>query len=143
MKVFVAIWCVLIAAIGNCHAQTTYKRSDGFSGTSLHSRGSLELSMRDRQETTKEICYNSPIPSGWIKVNDIWDPTRCGNFTSISYNVYIISRYDIRPVNSQMEVCWDAPTPAGWANTGVRWDPTRCGSPKTESSNIKTITRIK
>lgn len=89
-----------------------------------------------------EICAGSPIPAGWIKVNDRWDPTRCGNPTSIVYNVWTIERFDSRPVGSVMEVCAGAPTPTGWVDVTTRWDPTRCGHPSSIIHNVKQIRRV-
>ncbi len=90
----------------------------------------------------QDICSGSPVPAGWIKTNDHWDPTKCGNPTSIVYNVWTISRFDNRPVGSIMDVCADAATPAGWADVGTRWDPTSCGHPTDIVQNIKQIKRL-
>lgn len=34
------------------------------------------------------VCAGSPIPDGWIKVNDHWNPNMCGNPGNIVYNVW-------------------------------------------------------
>jgi hypothetical protein len=41
-----------------------------------------------------DICSSSPVPDGWIRVNDHWDPTRCGSPSSLVYNVCTIERYN-------------------------------------------------
>jgi len=89
-----------------------------------------------------DICYDSPIPSGWIKVNDYYNPTSCGNPRQISYNVYQIRKYDELPKNSILEVCYDATMPAGWVINSKKWDPTRCGHFNQNSNNIFIIIKI-
>lgn len=90
-----------------------------------------------------DICANSPVPAGWIKVNDHWDPTICGRPTSIVYNVWTIQRYDNKPVGTYLTVCAQAPTPSGWVLVDTRWDPTRCGYPhSTIVRNMKQIKRV-
>jgi hypothetical protein len=92
----------------------------------------------------KEICATSPVPAGWIKVNDRWDPTICGRPTSIVYNVWAIQRYDNQPVGTYMTVCAQAPTPSGWVLVDTHWDPTRCGYPhSTIVHNMKQIKRVR
>ena len=90
----------------------------------------------------QSICSSSPIPWGWIIVNDSWDPTRCGNPTSTTYNVRTIERYDNRPKGSTMKVCSYSPTPEGWTDVDSAWDPTSCGHPTSISNNMKTIRRL-
>ena len=89
-----------------------------------------------------DICANSPVPNGWIKTNDYWDPTRCGNPSRITYNVWTIERFDNQPVGSVMNVCAGAPTPNGWVIVNTSWDPTRCGHPAMITPNIKQIRRL-
>ena len=89
-----------------------------------------------------DICCGSSVPSGWIKVNDHWDPTRCGDPSSIVYNVCTIQRYDNKPVGSVLNVCADAPTPGGWVVVNTSWNPTRCGHPSSIVHNMKQIRRI-
>lgn len=92
--------------------------------------------------TRMRICAGSPVPTGWIKVNDKWSPTSCGNPTSIVYNVWIIERYDNKPVGTQMSVCASAPTPPGWVVVNKFWSPTRCGHPSAIVNNMKRIRRV-
>ena len=92
----------------------------------------------------QEICRNGPVPAGWIEVNDRWDPTVCGKPNFITYNVWILWRYDVWPVGSQLFVCSSAPTPSGWQQIETHWDPTACGRPQsTTVKNIKTIKRLR
>jgi len=88
------------------------------------------------------ICSSSPVPAGWIKVNDHWNPTICGNPPTIVYNVLTIERFDNRAVGSVMTVCSSAPTPGGWVEVNNHWDPTRCGHPPTIVNNMKQIRRV-
>lgn len=88
------------------------------------------------------ICAGSPVPVGWIKTNDHWDPTKCGMPTNSStYNIWTITRYDNSPVGTVMDVCANAPIPDGWMDVGTRWDPTACGYPTTVTQNIRQIKR--
>lgn len=75
------------------------------------------------------ICAGSPMPSGWIKVNDNWNPGMCGNPTSIVYNVWTIERYSDYPIGFTMNVCACAPTPAGWVDVNVFWNHWRLTGP--------------
>lgn len=90
----------------------------------------------------QQICYTSDVPSGWIKVDDRWDPTRCGNPTSIVYNVWVIRKYIDLPVGTVLNVCASASTPSGWVEINTRWDPTSCGHPSRITQNISVIRRI-
>ena len=91
---------------------------------------------------TKTICANSPIPEGWIKVGDRWNPTMCGKPTTIVFNVWTIQRYDNLPVDSRLTVCAAAPTPSGWVDVSTSWNPTMCGNPNEEVENVKVIQRV-
>ena len=64
------------------------------------------------------------MPAGWIKTNDSWNPTSCGNPSEITYNVCTITQYANLPLDSQLTVCADAPGPNGWVVTNTAWDPT-------------------
>jgi hypothetical protein len=88
------------------------------------------------------ICRGSPIPLGWIKVNDDWSPTSCGNPSSLTYNVWYIERYDDKPVGSTMRVCSSASTPPGWVDINYDWSPTSCGHPSSITNNVKYIRRV-
>jgi len=88
------------------------------------------------------ICRGSPVPEGWIMVNDHWSPTSCGNPTSITYNVWTIERYSGRPIGSTMRVCAGAETPEGWVEIDRTWSPTRCGHPTSITNNVKVIRRV-
>jgi len=89
-----------------------------------------------------DICASGPIPAGWIKVNDHWNPTSCGNPSSIVYNVITIERFNDKPIGSLMGVCAAAPTPNGWVDVDTRWEPTACGHPANIVHNMKTIRRV-
>ncbi len=89
-----------------------------------------------------DICCGSAVPGGWIKTNDHWNPTICGNPGRIVYNVCTISRYDNKPIGARMTVCASAPTPPGWVIVDKFWNPTKCGHPRYISNNMKVIKRV-
>src|SRR5688572_3111824 len=80
-------------------------------------------------EDRVEICGDSEVPRGWVKINDRWNPTKCGSPTKIIYNVWEIERVTNKPVGAEMEVCADTTTPPGWAVINSTWVPTKCGQP--------------
>lgn len=89
---------------------------------------------------TMKMCAG-PIPKGWFKTSDEWDPNSCGKPTSISYNIFTIERYEKKPVGAEMTIC-NQTLPAGWIKTGQRWDPTCCGHPTSNSNNVIIVKRI-
>jgi hypothetical protein len=93
--------------------------------------------------TTMQICAGSPIPNGWIKTDDSWSPTSCGNPTDIIYNVWTITQYSNLPVGSTLNVCAGAPIPTGWVKVNTSWNPTSCGHPAHNIDNVQTIRRVK
>lgn len=90
----------------------------------------------------QKICCGDPIPQGWIKTNDEWNPTVCGNPTYLVYNVCTITRYDNMSIGQQLSVCADAPTPVGWVTVNTMWVPTNCGHPSIIVHNMKIIRRL-
>jgi len=92
--------------------------------------------------TRMSICASSPIPDGWIKVDDFWSPTTCGNPGNITYNVWVIERYSNKPRGAVMDVCASAATPDGWVERGTAWRPNRCGHPNNITQNVKLIQRV-
>jgi hypothetical protein len=94
------------------------------------------------ERRTMQICAGSPVPNGWIKVDDDWSPTSCGSPTSITYNVWTIETFNDKPLETTMEVCSVAPTPRGWVEVDSFWSPTRCGHPTAIVHNIKRIRRV-
>ena len=86
-------------------------------------------------------CSGDAVPSGFIKVNDDWDPTQCGNPSSITRNVSTYQRYDNRPIGTTLTVCASAGAPAGWVDGSASWDPNKCGHPSSSTNNMKLITR--
>src|SRR5277367_1767871 len=61
---------------------------------------------------TETVCA-AQVPSGWIKVDDAWNPTTCGNPTTKTYNVWIIREYAGEPIGAVMTVC-NGRAPEGW-----------------------------
>ena len=94
-------------------------------------------------ETRESCCSETPAP-GFVKVNDDWNPNKCGNPSSITRNVCFFQRYDNKPVGTTLNVCSSATVPAGWVKVvnSENWDPTRCGSPSSNTSkNVMLIQR--
>jgi hypothetical protein len=89
---------------------------------------------------TESICAGQ-VPSGWIKVDDAWNPTTCGNPTSKTYNVWMIAQYSEKPIGFVMVAC-NGSAPAGWVIVGTTWNPTSCGHPTTNQKNVMTIKRL-
>lgn len=91
----------------------------------------------------QSVCAQSPIPAGYILVDDCWDPTRCGQPAAITNNVWVIQRYSAQPVGAVLTVCASAPTPAGWVEIDRSWNPNACGHPSSPSDNVKRIQRVR
>jgi hypothetical protein len=89
---------------------------------------------------TESVCTGQ-VPSGWIKVDDAWNPTSCGNPTSRTYNVWMIAQYSEKPIGSVMLAC-NGPAPSGWVIVGTAWNPTTCGHPIANQQNVMTIKRL-
>jgi membrane-bound ClpP family serine protease len=89
---------------------------------------------------TVTVCA-SQVPSGWIKVDDAWNPTTCGNPTTKSYNVWIIREYAGEPIGAVMTVC-NGRAPEGWVVVATRWNPTACSHPITNQKNVMVIQRL-
>lgn len=102
-------------------------------------REPAELAGKDRGE----ICDTDRLPRGWLKVDDRWSPTQCGDPPTIVYNVWVVERHTNKPVGAEMEVCSDAPTPAGWVEVSARWNPAACGHPAGIVDNVKRIKRVR
>lgn len=88
----------------------------------------------------QNVCAGS-VPSGWIKINDHWSPTTCGNPTRIIYNVWTIERYDTKPKGATMNAC-NGIVPNGWSKIGGNWSPASCGHPTRITKNVMTIKRL-
>ena len=89
---------------------------------------------------TQNVCAGS-VPGGWIKINDAWNPTVCGNPTSITYNVWIIQQFTDQPLGAIIHAC-KGTVPPGWAIVDTAWNPTVCGHPTTLQSNVMAIKRL-
>jgi hypothetical protein len=89
---------------------------------------------------TQNVC-TGPVPPGWIKINDAWNPTVCGNPATITYNVSSIQQLDDHPIGAVIHVCKGA-VPSGWAVVGTDWNPTVCGHPAAKQSNVMAIRRL-
>jgi len=89
---------------------------------------------------TESVCAGQ-LPSGWIKVDDAWNPTTCGNPTRKTYNVWMIEQLTDKPIGFVMLAC-NGPAPSGWVIVGTAWNPTACGRPITNQKNVMTIKRL-
>jgi hypothetical protein len=90
--------------------------------------------------TTQNVCAGS-VPTGWIKINDAWNPTVCGNPATITYNVWIIQQLSDQPPGAVLHAC-KGTVPSGWAIVGTAWNPTVCGHPTSNQSNVMAIKRL-
>lgn len=89
---------------------------------------------------TQNVCAGS-APSGWIKINDAWNPTVCGNPATITYNVWTLQQLSDQPVGAFIHACRGT-VPSGWAVVGTAWNPTVCGHPATNQPNVMVIKRL-
>jgi hypothetical protein len=89
---------------------------------------------------TQNVCPGS-VPAGWIKINDAWNPTVCGNPRTIIYNVWTIQQLSDQPIGAVIHAC-KAEVPSGWAMVGTGWNPTVCGHPGTNQPNVMAIKRL-
>jgi len=89
---------------------------------------------------TQNVCGGS-VPAGWIKINDAWNPTVCGNPTNITYNVWTIEQFADQPLGAILQAC-RGPVPSGWSIVGTGWNPTVCGHPTSNQANVMAIKRL-
>jgi hypothetical protein len=89
---------------------------------------------------TQNVCAGS-VPSGWIKINDAWNPTVCGSPATLSYNVWTLQQLSDQPVGGVIHAC-KGTVPPGWSLVGTAWNPTVCGHPATNQSNVMVIKRL-
>jgi hypothetical protein len=95
----------------------------------------------DEARTVKDICYNTPVPPGWIQTSDYYSPVICGGVSTAS-NVLVIERHTDKPIGTEMNVCASSPTPAGWIKFGESYNPAICGQPSYFTNNYKAIRKI-
>ena len=89
---------------------------------------------------TQNVCAGS-VPSGWIKINDAWNPTVCGNPATVTYNVLTIEQLSDQPVGAVIHACKGV-APPGWVIVGTIWNPTVCGHPTSNQPNVMAIKRL-
>ena len=90
--------------------------------------------------TAQNVCAGA-MPPGWIKINDAWNPTVCGNPATITYNVWTIQQLSDQPLGSVIHACKGG-VPSGWAIVGTAWNPTVCGHPTANQPNVMAIKRL-
>jgi hypothetical protein len=88
----------------------------------------------------QNVCAGS-VSSGWIKINDAWNPTVCGNPATLTYNVWTLQQLSDQPVGAVIHAC-KATVPAGWVLIDTAWNPTVCGHPATQQLNVMVIKRL-
>ena len=82
------------------------------------------------------ICAGTPIPTGWVRVNDFNDFLTCGHpFNPFIYNVWVIERIDNKFRGDTIVACNGTP-PAGWGVKNRFWDPLSCGHPAAIVDNM-------
>lgn len=89
---------------------------------------------------TQNVCAGS-VPPGWIKINDAWNPTVCGNPATIGYNVWTLQQLGDESVGAVIHACKGL-VPAGWTLVGTAWNPTVCGHPASNQPNVMVIRRL-
>jgi hypothetical protein len=90
---------------------------------------------------TQNVCAGS-LPPGWIKINDAWNPTVCGNPATITYNVWTLQQLSDQSLGAIIHACSGA-VPSGWAIVGAAWNPTVCGHPTINQTNVMAIKRLR
>lgn len=99
------------------------------------------LSTAASAQEMQRVCCTDPVPNGFIKVGDMWNPTDCGKPQQIEYNQCYVERYEGMAVGAKLDVCSSASTPSGWKEISSTWNPTKCGNPTQIVNNVKTIER--
>jgi hypothetical protein len=89
---------------------------------------------------TQNVCAGA-VTSGWIKINDAWNPTVCGNPATMTYNVWTLQQLSDQPLGAIIHACKGI-VPSGWTVVGAAWNPTVCGHPITTQSNVMVIKRL-
>ena len=93
---------------------------------------------------TREICYETPIPAGWIATNAVHS-FECGSpGDGLRFNANVITKYIDLPINSVLEVCTGQKLPDGWKLIRSRTCPMCCGyQGSSVQNNVDQITRVK
>jgi hypothetical protein len=93
----------------------------------------------------KSVCCSEDVPAGWIKVDDTWSPTSCGNPTSETFNRCVLQQYTVVGRGGTLDVCASAPVPPDWEEVGSHRDGRKCGHPGPQfpAHNVKTIRRLR
>jgi hypothetical protein len=89
--------------------------------------------------STQNICAG-PVPPGWIKINDAWNPTVCGKPASTAHNVWTLQHLSDLPAGAIVYACFGT-TPPGWVLVTQMWNPTLCGQPSVQQPNVMVIKR--
>ncbi len=80
----------------------------------------------------KLICRGAEVPSGWILVDDVKDPSTCGGENPAvlnQNNVWVIEKHEAMAAGALIDVCVTAPIPKGWSLVDIFRDKSKCGHP--------------
>jgi hypothetical protein len=86
---------------------------------------------------TKKICFNQPIPTGWILINKYTEHLEGCN-DNPKFNVSEIRRIDNRPAGEMLIACL-GDVPPGWKLLGKNIDRTKCGYRAGSANNVMNI----
>ncbi len=104
----------------------------------------LALSAVIALAATQSVCWNSPTPSGWIKIDHYTDFNTCGNGLGhpvINNNIKVLETYSDKAIGSSMSVCALEPTPAGWQVLYFETTSSQCYISNV-TNNVKVIRRV-
>jgi len=88
---------------------------------------------------TESVCAGS-LPAGWVKINETWNPTVCGQPAAIVYNVWTVEQIADQPIGAVVHAC-AGPTPPNWKVLERLLNPTICGQPADQRANVMVIQR--
>lgn len=88
---------------------------------------------------TQNICAGS-TPPGWVKINEAWNPTVCGQPAAVTFNVWTLQHIAEQPIGAIVYAC-TGPTPPDWKVLERVWNPTVCGQPADQQANVMVIQR--
>lgn len=99
-----------------------------------------------KAQDVETICAGSPIPVGWVLVNDGYNPFICGSpINPFFNNVWIVERFSNKLRGAQMSVCNPPQSgppgglPTGWGLKTTFFDQFRCGRPTSFFQNMAVI----
>jgi hypothetical protein len=147
MRQFIMAALVAVTLPLTAHAQS---RAAQPTVAALESRVTATRPVRgasNAHDARQLICRGAPVPDGFILVDDIRDREQCGGSNPSAlrlYNVWVIERYDDRPVGTTIDVCAATPVPEGWVLVDIFRSQELCGHPTDVLTvNVKRIRRAR